>query len=273
MQAQMDREGEKSMVFQEYGHLFDLSGKVVLVAGGTGAIGGELATAVAAYGAKVAVAGRSADEAAQVAEGLIGRGGQAMGVSLDLADVVSMREAVAQVEQELGPVAVLINAAGTHIEQPAEELAPEAWDTVLDVNLRGAFFLSQAVARSMIAHQIAGSIIHVTSVRSGLGIRRGYASYCASKGGLAILIKQLATEWARYGIRVNGIAPTFTRTPLVEPYLNDPAFYSALVQRIPLGRVCETRDLAGITVFLASDASAFITGQNILVDGGVTATQ
>jgi NAD(P)-dependent dehydrogenase (short-subunit alcohol dehydrogenase family) len=90
---------------------------------------------------------------------------------------------------------------------------------------------------------------------------------------LGILIKQLATEWAKYGIRVNGIAPTFTRTPLVEPYLSDPDFYQALVQRIPLGRVCETQDLAGIAVFLASDASAFITGQNIYVDGGVTATQ
>ena len=114
---------------------------------------------------------------------------------------------------------------------------------------------------------------HVTSVRSNLGIRRGYAAYCASKGGLGILIKQLASEWARYGIRVNGVAPTFTRTPLVDKYLNDPDFYGALVDRIPLGRVCETIDLAGIAIFFASDASAFITGQNIFVDGGVTATQ
>jgi NAD(P)-dependent dehydrogenase (short-subunit alcohol dehydrogenase family) len=167
----------------------------------------------------------------------------------------------------------LINAAGTHIEQPAEELAIEAWDTVLDVNLRGAFLLSQAAARSAIAHGIGGSHVHVTSVRSELGIRRGYAAYCASKGGLGILIKQLAAEWARYGIRVNGVGPTFTRTPLVAGYLNDPDFYRALVERIPLGRVCETADLAGIAVFLASGASAFITGQNILVDGGVTATQ
>jgi NAD(P)-dependent dehydrogenase (short-subunit alcohol dehydrogenase family) len=113
----------------------------------------------------------------------------------------------------------------------------------------------------------------VTSVRSDLGIRRGYAAYCASKGGLRVLIKQLATEWARYGIRVNGIAPTFTRTPLVADYMNDPVFYNGLVNRIPMGRVCETADLAGITVFLASGASTFITGQNIYVDGGVTASQ
>jgi NAD(P)-dependent dehydrogenase (short-subunit alcohol dehydrogenase family) len=162
---------------------------------------------------------------------------------------------------------------GTHIEQPAQDLTPETWDKVLDVNLRGAFLLSQGAARSMIASGAGGSILHITSVRSGLGIRRGYAAYCASKGGLAILIKQLATEWAPYNIRVNGIAPTFTRTPLVASYLNDPQFYADLVKRIPLGRVCETSDLQGIGLFLASDASAFITGQNIFVDGGITATQ
>jgi NAD(P)-dependent dehydrogenase (short-subunit alcohol dehydrogenase family) len=258
---------------KKYAKLFDMSGKVALVAGGTGAIGGEMALALAEYGARVAVAGRSQGDADQAAERLVAAGGEAMGVALDVTDAVSVAGAVAAVEARFGPVEVLINAAGTHIEQPAEELAIEAWDTVLDVNLRGAFLLSQAAARSAIAHGIGGSHVHVTSVRSELGIRRGYAAYCASKGGLGILIKQLAAEWARYGIRVNGVGPTFTRTPLVAGYLNDPDFYRALVERIPLGRVCETADLAGIAVFLASGASAFITGQNILVDGGVTATQ
>jgi gluconate 5-dehydrogenase len=257
----------------EYNKLFDLDGKVALVAGGTGAIGGEMAAALAAYGAKVALAGRSQADADQAAMALVSAGGHAMGVALDVTDSRSIADAVAAVEAQLGPIGVLVNSAGTHIEQPAEELSLEAWDRVLDVNLRGAFLLSQAAARSAIAHGIGGSHIHVTSVRSGLGIPRGYAAYCASKGGLGILIKQLATEWAPRGIRVNGVAPTFTRTPLVEGYLGDPDFYQALVKRIPLGRVCETIDLAGIAVFLASDAAAFITGQNIHVDGGVTATQ
>lgn len=257
----------------KYADLFDMHGKVALVAGGTGAIGGEMALALAEYGAKVAVAGRSQADAEAVAKRLAAAGGEAMGVTLDVTDAASAADAVAAVEAQFGPVEVLINSAGTHIEQPAEELDLEAWDTVLDTNLRGAFVLSQAAARSAIAAGMGGSHIHVTSVRSNLGIRRGYAAYCASKGGLGILIKQLATEWASRGIRVNGIAPTFTRTPLVEGYLGDPDFYSALVNRIPLGRVCETADLAGITLFLASDASAFITGQNIFVDGGVTATQ
>ena len=257
----------------KYTSLFDLTGQVVLSAGGAGAIGSELARAAAAYGARVAIADLSEEASSEAAAQLVAAGGEAIGISINVNNADSVAEGIAAVEARLGPVDVLINTVGTHIEQPAEEVTLEAWDTVLDVNLRGAFVLSQAAARSMIAHKKGGSIMHITSVRSGLGIRRGYAAYCASKGGLAILIKQLATEWAKYGIRVNGIAPTFTRTPLVDKYLQDPAFYSALVARIPMGRVCETIDLAGIAIFLASDASVFITGQNIFVDGGVTATQ
>ena len=256
-----------------YQNLFQMHDKVVFAAGGAGAIGSEMARALAAYGAKIAIADVSEAACDRIAAELSTIGVEAMGVIMNVKDEASVAAAVAAVETRLGAVDVLINAVGTHIEQPAQEVTLEAWDTVLDINLRGAFILSQAVGRTMIARGRGGSHIHVTSVRSGLGIRRGYAAYCASKGGLGILIKQLATEWARYGIRVNGIAPTFTRTPLVEEYLNDPEFYHALVQRIPLGRVCETSDLAGIAIFLASDASAFITGQNILVDGGVTATQ
>jgi len=257
----------------KYEDLFSLKGKVVLSAGGAGAIGSELAGAAVEYEAKVAIAdladGASLDLAARLAE----MGAETMGVGIDVTDAASVAAAVAAVERRLGPIDVLINTVGTHIEQPAEGVTLDAWDTVVDINLRGAFVLSQAAARSMIARGKGGSIIHVTSVRSELGIRRGYAAYCASKGGLANLIKQLASEWAKYGIRVNGIAPTFVRTPLVAKYLDDPEFYSALVSRIPMGRVAETVDLAGIAVFLASDASSFITGQNVFVDGGVTATQ
>jgi len=256
-----------------YESLFEMHGEVVLVAGGGGAIGSEMARAVAAFGAKVAVCGRTARTCDQVAAELAARGSEAMGLVVDVVDEPSVARAVAGVEARLGPVDVLINAVGAHIEQPAQELTLEAWDTGLGVNLRGAFVLSQAVGRSMIARGRGGSHIHVTSVRSDLGIKRGYAAYCAGKGGLRVLIKQLATEWAQYGIRVNGIAPTFTRTPLVKEYLDDPVFQQALVNRIPLGRVCETADLAGVAVFLASEASSFITGQNITVDGGLTAAQ
>jgi len=261
------------MASDKYAHLFSLADRLVFVAGGVGGIGSELARAVAANGAKVAIADRVLEQCQEVSARLAAEGCESVGVTIDVREPASVAAGIAAAEERLGPIDALFNCVGTHIEQPAEEVTMEAWDTVLDINLRGAFILSQAAARSMIAHKKDGSIMHITSVRSTLGIRRGYAAYCASKGGLAILIKQLATEWAKYGIRVNGVAPTFTRTPLVAQYLDDPDFYGALVSRIPLGRVCETADLAGLAVFLASDASSFITGQNILVDGGVTATQ
>jgi gluconate 5-dehydrogenase len=262
---------------QQFSGMFDLSGKVVFVAGGAGAIGSELARACLAFGAKVAIADlsgqASAEMAARLASAVERPAEMTMGVELNVLDPASIQSAVSSVEQHLGVVQGLINAAGTHIEQPAHELTIQAWDTVLDINLRGAFLLSQAVTQHQMANKTGGSHIHITSVRSNLGIRRGYAAYVASKGGLGILIKQLATEWAKFGIRVNGIAPTFTRTPLVADYLNDPDFYQGLVNRIPMGRVCETSDLVGLAVFLTSEASSFITGQNIFVDGGVTASQ
>lgn len=256
-----------------YRTMFTLQGKVVFVAGGAGAIGSELARAAAQFGAGIAIADVSEEAAAAVAGEIAALGVATLGVAIDVREPESVDAAVAAVQARLGPIDVLINSVGTHIEQPAEELTLEAWDTVVDINLRGAFVLSQSVAKAMIAMGRGGSHMHVTSVRSALGIRRGYAAYVSSKGGLGLLIKQLASEWATYGIRVNGIAPTFTRTPLVDDYLNDPEFLQALIARIPLGRVCETSDLAGLAVFLASDASSFITGQNIFVDGGVTATQ
>ena len=257
----------------KYVNLFDMSAKVVLMAGGGGAIGAEMARALASFGAKIAISGLVCAECESLAEELNAAGSPAIAVPMDVQSEESVAAAVAAVQAQLGPLDVLINSVGMHIEQPAQDLTMEAWDKVMDVNLRGAFLLSQAAARAMIAHGKGGSQIHVTSVRSDLGIRRGYAAYCASKGGLRVLIKQLASEWARYGIRVNGIAPTFTRTPLVKDYLEDPVFYNGLINRIPMGRICETADLAGIAVFLASNASAFITGQNIYVDGGVTSVQ
>ena len=261
------------MTVGKYARLFDLTGKVVMSAGGGGAIGAELAHAVSEFGAKVAIADLSDEACARQVELLTAKGGEAMGVRIDVTDANSVSEGVKAIEQRFGPIDVLINTVGTHIEQAAHEVTLEAWDTVVDINLRGAFVLSQAAARSMIDHETGGSIIHVTSVRSALGIRRGYAAYCASKGGLANLINQLASEWAQFGIRVNGIAPTFVRTALVAKYLDDPEFYNALVSRIPMGRVGETDDVAGLAVFLAADASSFITGQNIFIDGGVTSTQ
>ena len=193
-------------------------------------------------------------------------------MSFDVKERVEISRLVERTVSEYGRLDILVNCVGTHIEKPAQELTAEDWDQVHDTNLRGAFLLSQAAGRQMIKQE-RGKQIHISSVRSLLGIRRGFAAYTTSKAGMNLLVKQLATEWAQYGINVNGIAPTFIRTELVRHYLEDESFYNALVGRIPLARVGDPLDIVGATVFFASPAADFITGQILFIDGGVTASQ
>lgn len=251
---------------------FKLDGQVALVAGGYGGIGAALSLGLAQQGASIAIAGRSAEKSAALAAELAGWGFNALGLSFDIKAPGDISRLVENTVGEYGRLDILVNCVGTHIEKPAEELSVEEWDEVHDTNLRGAFLLSQAAGRQMI-QQERGKQIHISSVRSLLGIRRGFAAYTSSKAGMNLLVKQLATEWAQYGINVNGIAPTFIRTELVRHYLEDEDFYNALVGRIPLTRVGEPFDIVGATVFFASPAADFITGQILFIDGGVTATQ
>lgn len=257
---------------ETYRNLYNLEGKVALVAGGAGGIGTAISEGLAAFGATVVVAGRTQAKAEKVAADIVAAGGRAEGIYLDALDIPGTRQIVADLGRRYGNIHILVNCVGGHKEAPAEEYTEEDWDRVVDLNLKAAFFLSQAVARVQIPNGY-GKHIHISSVRSLLGIRRGYIAYCASKGGLNLVVKQLATEWAKYGITVNGIAPTFTRTELVKDYLEDPNFYNPLVARIPLGRICEPMDLAALTIYLAAPASDFINGQIIFADGGLTATQ
>lgn len=257
---------------ETYRDLYNLEGKVALVAGGAGGIGTAISEGLAAFGATVLVAGRTQAKAEKVAADIVAAGGRAEGLYLDATDIPGTRQIVADLGQRYGNIHILVNCVGGHKEAPAEEYTEEDWDRVVDLNLKAAFFLSQAVARVQIPNG-GGKHIHISSVRSLLGIRRGYIAYCASKGGLNLMVKQLATEWAKYGITVNGIAPTFTRTELVKAYLEDPDFYNPLVARIPLGRICEPMDLAALAIYLAAPASDFINGQIIFADGGLTATQ
>ncbi len=253
--------------------MFDLNGRVALVPGGYGGIGEAVSWALASRGATVAVSGRSQQRATLLAQQLTGAGHRSYAFSFDMGKVDDIRRHVDEVAEAHGSVDILVNCIGTQREQPAEQVTEEAWDAVSDMNLKGAFFLAQAAGR----HQIrkgSGCQIHISSVRSLLALRgRGYAAYCATKGGLNILVKQLAAEWAPFGITVNGIAPTFIRTELVRGYLDDEQFYKSLVDRIPLGRIGDPIDVAGVALFLASPAAAFITGQILFVDGGITATQ
>ena len=251
---------------------FKLDGQVALVAGGYGGIGEALCLGLAQQGAKIVVAGRSAEKGAAFANQLESEGFSALGLSFDIREPKDITRLVEQSVGQFGRLDILVNCVGTHIEKPAEELSAADWDQVHDTNLRGAFLLSQAAGRQMI-EQKRGKQIHISSVRSLLGIRRGFAAYTSSKAGMNLMVKQLATEWAQHGINVNCLAPTFIRTELVRHYLEDEDFYNALVGRIPLTRVGEPFDIVGATVFFASPAADFITGQILFIDGGVTATQ
>jgi len=259
--------------FDMFRDQFSLKGKVALVGGGAGGIGSAVSEGLCALGATVALTDLKQENADTVAGQINGNGGDAHGFGLSIAKMDDLKPFTQKLYDQFGKVDIVVNCIGSHREAPAEEYTEEDWDFVFDLNLKTAFFLSQAVAIQQIKQKSGGKHIHITSVRSALGISRGYIAYCASKGGMNMMVKQLASEWAKHGITVNGIAPTFTRTALVAKYLNDPDFYNPLVARIPLGRIAEPEDIAELAMFLAAPASDFITGQVVFADGGVTAIQ
>ena len=244
--------------------------KVAFVAGGYGGIGESVARALVQRGATVAIAGRDKSKADALAASI----GGTSAVAMDAQDVASIRAAVAAVAVEHHGIDYLVNCAGTQQIEPLVDVTEEAFDRVLDVNLKAAMFLAQAVARVQIAAGRGGRHVHLLSVRAQLGMRdRGYSAYCSSKGGLSQLVKQHAVELAKYGINVNGVAPTVVRTPMARDWLGDPEVYRALIARIPLGRIAEVDDVSGPVLFFLGAESAFVTGQILYVDGGITACQ
>jgi gluconate 5-dehydrogenase len=258
--------------------LFGLDGRVAFVPGGYGGIGSAIARGLAVAGAKVAVAGRSADKAEAFAATLRAGGHDAVGVAMDAHRVADIRQAVDQVAARFGHLDLLVNCVGIQREQQLHEVSEDAFDEVVQVNLKAAMFLAQATARAQAAAIEAGHApgrqVHLLSVRAQLGMRdRGYSAYCASKGALVMLIKQHAVELCAQGICVNGVAPTVVRGEMGNHWLDNPATRGPLLQRIPLGRVAEADDVVGATLFFCSPAAAFITGQVLYLDGGLTATQ
>ena len=250
------------------------TGKVAFVAGGYGGIGEAVARALAQRGAAVVIGGRNQARADALAASLRAAGGIASGVAFDARDVASIRVAVTEAAARHGGIDHLVNSVGTQQIEPLLDVTEEAFDRVLDVNLKAAMFIAQAVARVQIDAGRGGRHVHLLSVRAQLGMRdRGYSAYCSSKGGVALLVKQHAVELARHGITVNGVAPTVVRTPMANDWLADPEIHRRLLERIPLGRIAEVGDVSGPVLFFLSDAASFITGQVLYVDGGITATQ
>lgn len=253
--------------------LFDLTGQVAFVPGGAGGLGEAIAWALAQAGATVAIAGRDVGKAEKLATTMNNAGHRASAYSFDVADVSTIERATAAVEKEYGQIDVLANCVGIQIEQPIAEVTEEAFDQVYTSNLKSAMFLAQAVAKRQITRK-SGRQIHLLSVRAQLGLRdRGYSAYCATKGGLVMLIKQHAMELARHNITVNGVAPTFVYTEMIRHVMENPEFRKGLEARIPLGRIASPKDVAGPVLFFASPGSSFVTGQIMYVDGGITASQ
>lgn len=253
--------------------MFRLDGKTALVTGGYGGIGEAVSRGLAELGANVAISGHNIEKASTLVKDLQREGCDVYATAFDVTSVSDTRRMVDEVAERFGGLDILVNCVGLNREEKAEEVTETQFDYVVDVNLKGAMFQAQAAARHMIGKG-GGKQVHIGSVRTLLGLRgRGYAAYCATKGGLAILCKQLAAEWAPHKINVNVVAPTFVRTEQVAPMLADPDFYNGLIARIPLGRIAEPVDVANAVLFFSGPASDFITGQTLYLDGGITATQ
>jgi NAD(P)-dependent dehydrogenase (short-subunit alcohol dehydrogenase family) len=253
---------------------FRLDGKVALVTGGYGGIGGAVSRGLAEMGARIAVAGHDGEKATAFATVLHEQGADAFGAAFDVLSVADTELMVDQVAKHFGRLDILVNCVGLNREERAGEVTEAGFDHVVDVNLKGALFQAQAAARHMIRQGTGGKQVHIGSVRTLLALRgRGYAAYCAAKGGLAILCKQLAAEWGPHQINVNVLAPTFVQTQQIAHMLADQTFYNALVARIPLGRIASLDDVKNAVLFFVSPASDFITGQTLYLDGGITATQ
>jgi NAD(P)-dependent dehydrogenase (short-subunit alcohol dehydrogenase family) len=244
---------------------FRLDGKRALVTGAGRGIGLACAAALAEAGADVVLAARSRDQLEAAVAAIRGRDGSADSLELDVTNLAGMQSAIARER----PFDILVNNAGGNRPKPFIEVAEEDFDAVLDLNLKAAFFVAQAVARRMIEAGVKGSIIHMGSQMGHVGGARR-SLYCASKWAIEGLNKAMALDLAPHGIRSNTIAPTFIETPMTQPFFEDKAFLDSVLSKIKLGRLGQVEDLMGAIVFLASDASALMTGSSLILDGGWT---
>jgi len=252
-------------------NLFDLTGKVAIVVGGGGGIGHAQALGLSDAGADVIVTSRKLEHLEPVVKEIQGKGRKSLAVAVEVSQEKSVAAMVDTVQKKFSHIDILVNAHGISNRKPAETFPIDEWQQVMDINTRGTFLCCQAVGRVMIK-QKSGRIINLSSVRGRYGLPANYAAYCASKGAVDTLTRTLACEWAKHNVLVNAVAPTIVETPLTltpEALLN-PDYAKYMKGRIPMGRWALPEDIVGATIFFASGASNFITGQVLYIDGGVT---
>ena len=252
--------------------LFGLNGKLAVITGAGTGLGKAIAVAYAQCGARVVVLDVDLDSAESTAHLIKTSGGEALALQCNVAESVEVKKTVAFILERFGPIDVLVNNAGIGRRAKAEDMTDEAWDQVLNINLKGAFLFCREVGASMIERGQGGRIINMASIAGMVGLETGNANYAASKGGLIAMTRCLAIEWAKHRILVNAIAPTHIRTPLIEKLMAEkPETGAYFLNNIPLGRLGEAGDIIGPAIFLASEASRFMTGHVLTVDGGHTA--
>ncbi|WP_105505581.1 glucose 1-dehydrogenase [Paraburkholderia sp. BL21I4N1] len=250
--------------------MFDLSGRRALVTGSSTGIGFALAKGLAGAGAEVILNGRSEARLTEAVNRLRDDGATVHAASFDVTSAAEVEKAIAGIESEIGAIDILVNNAGMQRRAPLEQFSHRQWEELMKTNVDSVFLVGQAVARHMIARK-RGKIVNICSVQSELG-RPNIAAYMASKGAVKMLTKGMAIDWGQHGIQVNGLGPGYFKTELTEALVKDETFSNWLIGRTPSKRWGDVEDLVGAVVFLSSDASNFVNGHILYVDGGVTAT-
>lgn len=251
-------------------NLFNIEGKIALVTGSTGGLGSLFAKGLAENGCIVILNSRTQDKADKQVKQFKESGYEAYAYAFDVTDSEQINQAVKHISESVGIIDILVNNAGINLRAPLEECKDEDWDKVIGINLTGAFKVSKSVARGMIERG-SGKIINIGSMQSELG-RPTIAPYTASKGGLKMLTRGMATDWAKYNIQANGIGPGYFKTDMTKPLYENPEFDAWLCNRTPSNRWGETEELLGALLFLASPASSYVNGQMLYVDGGLLAS-